>query len=274
MNIFTSVVDYKDYFSHKQINFIKSMIKSLMLSNSENDIDLYLICDIKSKETIRSFLKNDCNLKAKIHIKYVDNSVFEKYGSQINSNSYRPAIYYKLFISNLFPNIDKYLWLDYDTLVTVDLNDLYNINMSGIDIYGFCDTELPLDRIPFINTGVVLTNAKAFREKFTIEQIIKIFKEKCYNSEIPFIFFNCQLKLENNIFYNYPGTFIRNMHVLPPCEDYKIVLKYAAQFSKIIHFYIKDTIVKQDILEFLFEGNPFLKKNKDKLFDSLSKVFC
>ena len=273
MNIFTSVVSYDNDTSVAHSYYIKPMIKSLMLSNSDNEINLYIICDPISKSIVQDFLKNDCNLKAKVHIKYVDNTLFEKYGRDIRHESWQAAIYYKIFISFLFTNIDKFFWLDYDTLITIDLNELYNTDISEVNVYGFSDIELMENNTPFINTGVVLFNSKKFRDDFTLENVIAIFKEALFTSEIPFLLLNTKIKLENNIFYNYPGILNRHFHVLPSCDDTKSVLLYAARFSKIIHFYVKDTDNKGEILMYLFEGNSFLKSHKNELLPYLKNVF-
>lgn len=273
MNIFTSVISYDNDTSVRHSDYVKSMIKSLMLSNANNDINLYIICDPVSKKGIQDFLKNDCNLQVKIHIKYVDYGIFEKYGSFIKNEYFQAAIYYKVFISCLFPNIDKFLWLDYDTLITIDLSEVYNTDISEVDIYGFSDIEIMENNTPFINTGVVLFNAKNFREHFKFEDLISIFKKSSFTSEIAFLLTNSKLKLENNVFYNYPGTLNRHLHVLPTCTEISSVLLYAAKFVKIVHFYVKDTDNKTEILNYLFEGNDFLKLHKNELMKYLKNAF-
>ena len=55
----------------------------------------------------------------------------DKY-SEYSSGHYKTAaVFYRLYLSNLISDFDKIIYLDIDTIVHKDLNDLYKINMGN-----------------------------------------------------------------------------------------------------------------------------------------------
>lgn len=270
MNIFTSVVIYDSSRKDCLYKYIRPMIKSLMYSNQDNEINLYIICDPVSREFIKEFLKNDCNIKSKMHIKYVDNAIFEKYTDKINTlKKYTNVVYYKIIIPFLFKDIDRYLWLDSDTITTIDLNDLYNEDMTGYAFYGFSDIEVnPNTGLIFINTGLVLTDADTARKEYkSIDNITDLCQKFEFGDEINFMMITKKVKVINNIFYNYPCIFSRSLHTYSPANELYFVLCYAASLAKIFHLYPKSQLWDYDcqLIKMAFDNNPFLKEHKDDL---------
>lgn len=92
-----------------------------------------------------------------------------------------PVIFYRLFAHRIFPELDKLLYLDSDTIIRSDLTKLYNTNISKYVIGGVRDmapASFPNDKhgkyvIDFIaaykqtnlyiNSGVLLINMPAMR---------------------------------------------------------------------------------------------------------------
>lgn len=89
-----------------------------------------------------------------------------------------PVIFYRLFAHKIFPEIDKLLYLDSDTMILDDLSILYNTDISQyaagavIDMAPVMDTQNPngqyvrffsekyLKNGPYFNSGVLLLNTK------------------------------------------------------------------------------------------------------------------
>ncbi len=92
-----------------------------------------------------------------------------------------PVIFYRLIASEVFPNVDKMLYIDSDTLIRDDLSELYNTNVSKYAMGAVRDmapveimehptgkyvrefTEKYLKHGLYINSGVLLMNLKRFR---------------------------------------------------------------------------------------------------------------
>lgn len=91
---------------------------------------------------------------------------------------YTNAIYYRLFIPDLFPQYDKAIYLDSDTVLLADIAELFDKdigeNLIGavndeavINVPAFCEyTQKALNISPkkYFNSGVIVLNAKKMRE--------------------------------------------------------------------------------------------------------------
>lgn len=98
------------------------------------------------------------------------------------------AMYYRIFISDIFKCYDKAIYLDCDLIVQKDLSEFFNIDiekfvLGAILDFGviqfnntfipkeYCENILKISNENYFNSGVLLINCKKFREE-------KI-KEKC-----------------------------------------------------------------------------------------------
>ena len=91
---------------------------------------------------------------------------------------YTGATYYRIFIAGMFPQYDKALYLDGDTVVLGDIAKLYNANIhdnyvgavmdgvvSSVSVFKRYTKEvLGIDANRYFNAGVLVMNLKKFRE--------------------------------------------------------------------------------------------------------------
>lgn len=101
---------------------------------------------------------------------------------------YSKTTYYRLFIAEMFPNYDKALYIDSDTIVLGDISKLYNHDLGDcyvgacneqamvqVDVYGtYCETVVGVDRNQFFNAGMMVINCVQFRQKKILDQFIKL----------------------------------------------------------------------------------------------------
>ena len=104
--------------------------------------------------------------------------------------SYPPSIFSRVFIPDLFPNVDKAVYLDVDTIVNIDIAELFNINLEDNIIAGIHDwgVSLDVDLIDFIsltlgvplekyfNGGVLVLNSKKMREEGFFDLCMNVVK--------------------------------------------------------------------------------------------------
>lgn len=95
--------------------------------------------------------------------------------TEIHRNKLIPmASYYRLVLPSLFPNLDKMLYLDVDTIVLNNLDVLYNTDITDYYAAMALDAERK-DNAPrlhtdkYFNAGILLLNLKKLRED-NIEQ--------------------------------------------------------------------------------------------------------
>ncbi|GAX02619.1 lipopolysaccharide biosynthesis glycosyltransferase [Secundilactobacillus pentosiphilus] len=108
--------------------------------------------------------------------------LFDKDHNLLLADFHTLTIYYRLFIADMFPNEQKAIYLDADTLVMQDIAGLYQIDLGEHAIGAVTDQLLAIDpdlatyptkvvgvdRANYVNSGVLLLDlAKLRQEKFS-----------------------------------------------------------------------------------------------------------
>ena len=100
---------------------------------------------------------------------------------------YSKTTYYRLFIAEMFPEYEKAIYIDGDTIVQGDISRMYHTNIR--DAYlGACHEQVMVQtaefgeyaervvgvsRYNFFNAGVLLINCNKFRMKFVLDKFIQ-----------------------------------------------------------------------------------------------------
>ena len=92
---------------------------------------------------------------------------------------YTCATYYRIFIANMFPQLDKALYLDSDTILLGDVSELFKMEL-GDNLVGavpdgavaavpefrlYTEAALGIASERYFNAGVLVMNLKAFRQE-------------------------------------------------------------------------------------------------------------
>lgn len=97
---------------------------------------------------------------------------------------YTKTTYFRLFIAEKFPEYEKAIYIDSDTVVLGDVADLYAYDITDYyvgaaheqamvqeDVYGtYVEKVMGIDRNQFFNAGVLLINCEQFRRQKILEQ--------------------------------------------------------------------------------------------------------
>ena len=100
---------------------------------------------------------------------------------------YSKTTYYRLFIAEMFPELDKALYIDSDTVIQGDISKLYNTNigeaylgacheqvMVQVNEYGnYVEKVIGVSRYNFFNAGILLINCNRFRIHFVLDKFIE-----------------------------------------------------------------------------------------------------
>ena len=173
------LIDEKTFYSQKKIipivfsindNYAYPLIvllTSILYNSSQQTFFIFYI--LISPDVKEDKLKKISGLKEKYkNFKNVSIYMGEKFTKYISGGYKTAAVYYRLAISDLLIDVDKIIYLDTDTIVHKDLNDLYNINMGKYYYMGFPGVDLINIEFNgtrnFINSGVMLINLKKLRE--------------------------------------------------------------------------------------------------------------
>ena len=100
---------------------------------------------------------------------------------------YTKTTYFRLFIAEMFPEYDKAIYIDSDTVVIGDISRLYDTDigdnyvgaaneqaMAQMDVYGtYVERVIGIDRRKFFNAGLMLINCDMWRRVKLLDEFIK-----------------------------------------------------------------------------------------------------
>ena len=152
----------------------------------------------KMKKFAPEVIKNYGNCK----VEFVDvSSYLEEMADRLPVRDYYSnATYYRLFIAEMFKDLDKAIYIDSDTIVKGDISKLYETDLGNnlvgacheqamvqTDVFGeYVNINLGLDRYNYFNAGMLVINAKLFREECVLDQfsdIISLYECKVTQDE-------------------------------------------------------------------------------------------
>lgn len=152
---------------------------------------------------------------------------------------YSVAIYYRMFIPSLFPELDKAIYLDGDIIVLGDISEFYNTNVEGKLVAAIND-RLVLDTPQFVryvedavgikaesyfNSGVLVMNLKEFRNQNIEKKFLDLLLAYNFDSVCPD--------------QDYLNVLCRNSKVMLPIGWNKMPLpdqKFDVSTLKLLHY--------------------------------------
>ena len=162
-------------------------ITSVCENNKDSkEINFYLITLNLKKSNVEKMKKLVKKYNRNIFFYELDD--IEKYFSfKFDTLGWNKIIVARLLVDKILPkNIDKILYLDGDTIVRGNLEELYNTDMKskiiGMSIEPTINKKriisLELNNKPYCNSGVLLINLKKWKKENVGEKIINYYKEK------------------------------------------------------------------------------------------------
>ena len=165
--------------------FLSIAVHSI-LKNASRDYkyDIYVLHNgmaDENKSIIENQIKDDASIEFVDVLEFVD--MKEKLDlladKLVTRDYYTKTTYYRLFIPNMFPNLDKALYLDVDIVVNGDISKLYNVEL-GNNLVGaipdsavqntpvfvdYVENALGVKGDRYFNAGILLMNLKQMREE-------------------------------------------------------------------------------------------------------------
>ena len=151
---------------------------------------------------------------------------------------YSKSTYFRLFISDMYPDIDKALYIDGDTIVNGDISELFDTDISLYDaaacheqamvqedVYGtYVEKCLGINRHRFFNAGVLLINCKRFRENRMLKRFGELLETYDFRVTQDEDYLNVMFK--DRVLF------------LPQCWNSEVFgeIEYSEEDSRIIHY--------------------------------------
>ena len=252
--VFTTDINYKDY--------LKTTIRSAIANKNEDSVyNINIICVDLPKSEEDKFRKFESK---NVHINPVSVSLedIKDVGNYEVSYFVTRADLFKFFIPELFPKLDKILYIDVDVAIMKDLTDLYNTDLKdkfmavvnkpimeysaeGYTIFGKYFPK----RERHYNCGVMLLNLKLWRENDITQALVDEKNEKNETDLMTQYVFNTvlpQSKIKslapiNNVFTQWDDVMFKKYHFwfayLPYCiTGVKCSYKNLIKDAVIIHY--------------------------------------
>ena len=155
-----------------------SMISILSSKEEFTFISFYLIIS-------KGFQKKNIHLISSLYeqFDYFNITFVEmdnRYSNAFISRRMTIQTYFRFSLGELFPNLNRILYLDSDIIVYKDLNKLYNLNFNGKMVLGQVTgyNRNKKTGIFHINNGILLFNLIQMRKMKIEEQVFNIIKKK------------------------------------------------------------------------------------------------
>lgn len=255
INVFTTFyLEESSKFNYK--NYFKMFMKSLLLTNNSEDINLIIIVNDISEKYINDNKELIEDLKINIYFLSID--WFNQYISTVRVEGWPSVILSRLFLYHLFLNVEKAIYLDIDTLICCSLKEIYNMNVEDNVYLGFKDIAATRESY-YLNSGVLLMNFIKLRERYKRPQdIIDFYIEVECKHDQEFVNAN-QPIIKEDIVFNYPGLYRRKINM--NSRLVKVKLSIYAKNAKIFHFYPKEDYCKyNNLFNIIEENNDIFKK--------------
>jgi len=148
----------------------------------------------------------------KIHIRNVESEIsyLRKHIAPTLRDYYSEAIFYRILIPGLFPDIEKAVYLDSDTVACRDVADLYDTELDGYLLAAVTDETVIGESVfckyvenyvgiddaeEYFNSGVLVMNLSAMRRERTCEKLIDMMENFSFKTVAPdqdYLNFLCQ----------------------------------------------------------------------------------
>ncbi len=164
-----------------------------MLANTASDYDLRIhVLTLGLTEENREFLTRIVAGRATLLFVDMKEKIAPLADRLVLRDYYSSATYFRLFISELFPEYDKALYLDCDIILTGDIVALYETPlkdeyvaaipedvMALVDVFGrYVERVLDIPRAEYFNAGVLVMNLKKFREEDMLGQFLSLLSRR------------------------------------------------------------------------------------------------
>ncbi len=159
-------------------------------SSHEYDYEIYVLHSGVSTEYESKIMRYN---KEGFRLTFVDVAEsLKKISTHLHMRDYYTCTtYFRIFIAGMFPQYDKALYLDCDTVILGDVSELFNYDLgnnllagapcegvNSFEVYKRYVREVDgLDPDYFFNAGVILMNLKLFREEKFYEQFANLLQK-------------------------------------------------------------------------------------------------
>lgn len=184
--------------------YLAVCLESLAQNSSKTEQYRIIVLYDDVKTITRIKLANVVKDYSNITIEFVEinkgmESITDRMENRLYSGVFTLTIYFRLFIAELFPEIEKGIYIDSDTVLTSNIAELFGTDLDGKmfgavrDTFvakdrvlsGYVQKAIGIDRDSYVNSGVLLMNMKKMREEHLSDKFIKLLDKYHFDSIAP-----------------------------------------------------------------------------------------
>ena len=172
-------------------NFVKYTVVALesMIANASTERKYIIhILNTDISENMKQVLYHMANDNFEIQFNNVTNYLRTIHEKLPIRDYYSHTTYYRFFIAEMFPEYEKAIYIDSDTIVKGDISRLYDFDLGdnyvgGVNdqvvvqdpIFGdYVEKVLGVERNNYFNAGLLLINCDQFRKNNVLDQFCKL----------------------------------------------------------------------------------------------------
>ena len=172
-------------------NFVKYTMVSLhsMMENASKDRQYEIhILHTDISERMQKLLKEMSNENFTVQFDNVTDYLKSIRNKLPLRDYYSKTTYFRLFIAEMFPEYEKAIYIDSDTIVLGDVAELYDYELGDSyvgacneqvmiqeDVYGtYVEQVVGVERNNYFNAGVIVINCEQFRKNHVLEQFMEL----------------------------------------------------------------------------------------------------
>ncbi|MDR1413845.1 MAG: glycosyltransferase family 8 protein [Puniceicoccales bacterium] len=182
------IIDIAFVFDDKFCDLFKVATYSIAI-NTNSKLAIHVVdCGIaeENKEQLRKFLSTFKNISS-VEFRFPQRiDILEKFPMK---SHFSPAIFYRLAIPKIFPELSRVIYLDCDTITTGDISNLWNEDLQGrpfgaVEEDGnFSDEKTKLRKMKeinlpkdnhYYNSGALLIDTHKFESDKIFERVLEI----------------------------------------------------------------------------------------------------
>ncbi len=172
-------------------NFVKYTVISAksLIENASKDYfyKIYILHTTVSKSFMeKAYTLNQENVEIEfVNVTEYLDSISEKLPIR---DYYSKTTYYRLFIAEMFPQYDKAIYIDSDTIVLGDISEVYTQDMGDnyvaacneqamlqVDTYGrYVEEVVGVSRYQYFNAGFIMINTVQFRKQEILKKFVEL----------------------------------------------------------------------------------------------------
>lgn len=182
-----------------------SILSLLKNASDKNKYMVHIIYEDLSDETQEKLKKMATSTGKDVEVEFASMNdelgfLTDRPNTRLNADYFTLTIYFRIFIPEMFPQYDKGIYIDSDTVLAGDVADLFDMELGNEYLVGACpdisiwgnesflkyvEQSDGVERDKYFNSGVLLLNMSEMRKVGFVEHFLYLLKKYDFDVVAP-----------------------------------------------------------------------------------------